>query len=353
MNNKKIIYLVNLLANEAEGREHELKEIYKKAVESDENYLDLKAILDSYVFYEGEGRLLLEEGKKLAKNLMEDPQNGIDTLRKMSQLSKKIVEEGDYFDTLMRRADPHLDQVAVHPKERLDAYHRAIDCIASSAAFIMMMEEGSIGVKTVYYSPSYTIQEKLNALNNDFLVKLLRPRVMADCWVIKRRFISSRHSFTDMEYYISGISYEEYEDIKIHSLVQRVNANVYINKAAFTGYDFEVPIYIGVGNLISEKPTECLPMIEGGVLTDISFPNPEFYTDPLPVIDVALRKVTGNRMYILKPEVAVDLMNQWEAGYNIQQRLRSGRCILCGDLLNRGIVCIRHFDYRHPPKQND
>ena len=352
MNNKKIVYLVNLLVNESQGRENELKEIYIKAVMSDEDYLDLKAVLDSYVFYEGEGRLLLEEGRKLSNNLMEDPQNGIDTLRKMKQLSKKIVDEGEYFDTLMRRADPHLDQVAVHPKERLDAYHRAIDCIASSAAFIMMMEEGYIGVKTVYYSPEYTIQEKLNALNNDFLVKLLRTRYMADCWVIKRRFIKSRHSFTDSEYYISGISYDEYMDIKKHMLIQRVNANVYINKSAFIGFDFEVPIYIGIGNLISEKPTECMPMIEGGVITDISYPSPSFYTEPLPVIDVALRKVTNNSMYVLSPEVAVDLMNQWESGYNINQRLRNHRCIICGDLLNRGMVCIRHFDYRRRMRNN-
>ena len=215
MNNKKIVYLVNLLVNEAEGKETELKEIYRKAVESDEDYLDLKTVLDSYVFYEGEGRLLLEEGRRLAQKLMDDPQNGIDTLRKMKQLSKKIVEEGNYFDSLMKRADPHLDQVAVHPKEKLDCYHRAIDCIASAVAFIMMMEEGAVGVKTVYYSTQYTIQEKLNAINNDFLVKLLRTRVMAGCWVIKRRFIKSRHSFTDMEYYISGITYEEYEGINI------------------------------------------------------------------------------------------------------------------------------------------
>ena len=353
MNNKKIMYLVNLLANEADDKKKELKEIYEKAAKSDSNYTDLSAVMESYLFYEGEGRLLLEEGRKLQKELMENPQKGIDTLRRMEQLSNKIVEEGEYFDTLMRRADPHLDQVAVLPKEKLRGYCDALDCIASSAAFIMMMEEGMLGVKTVYYSLDYTIQERLNAINNDFLEKLLRPRKMAECWVIKRRLNKSRYGFTDIEYYISGISYEEYCDIKKHMLMQRLNANLYVNTASFNGMDYEVPLYIGVGNLISEKPTECLPMINGGVLTGVSYPNMDFYHEPLPVLNTALRKVTGNRMYILSPRVAVDIMNQWEAGYNIYKRRLDRRCILCGDILDKGLVCVRHFNYRNSPNVTD
>ncbi|MBR4513775.1 MAG: hypothetical protein IKO61_02680 [Lachnospiraceae bacterium] len=343
MNNKKIVYLVNLLTNEVEGKENELMDIYKRAVEADEDYVHLIDVLSSYVFYRGEGKLLLEEGNTLLKEIMEKPHEGIDTLRKMRQLTQKIEAESNYFDTVIRRPNPALDQISVLNKAKLRSYNSALDGIASSIMFILLMTEGYLGIKTLFYADDYTMQDRLNAINNDFLVKLLRSKRMPSVWAIKRRFLKSEYSFTDIEYVLTGMGYDEFCSLRRQVKMKRINANVYMNGSAFRENAFEIPIYIGIGRIISEEPSKCLPMIKGGVMTDFDYPALSLYKSPIPVMDEMLKRATGGSMYVLEPERVVDLMNQWESGYNINRRRAERRCLLCGNYLDRGLACPSHF----------
>ena len=336
--------LIDLLANATEGKEEQLRKIYQKAVESDERYIDLLNTLNDHQFYPGVGASLRDEGLGLLQGIMKDPQNAVAILDNMESLAQRIRQVSDQNDRLLRLPNSQSEPITVLSREMLNAHWAVLKDIASCVTFIMMLEGGMQAVETLRYSETESLQELMNTVNLDFLQKLLRTRPTEGMWAISRKGVTKPFSFTTTQYSLKGITFETYCQLIRQEGMRSINANLYIDENAYANGRFETPIYVGWGNLISERPTKCIPMLSGSVITELVLPHHSFYDQKLPVLDKALKLAVKGSRYVLKPEAAVTLMNEWEAGYVIRERRGAHKCLFCGDYVDRFMVCRRHFN---------
>lgn len=344
MDTKKVIYLLNMLRSETSGHASELNQLYGAAISEDDNVVQLCAFLNDYNFYSGVGHALFNSASQLIDKLRASPYDALQTLQSIRQMNETISKEAILCRNLLRSPEPFSDSITVVSKKDTIHYIEALKQTAKSAAYLIMLYGGMDMAKDLVWPTNAGLQECIYAVNTRYLKRLMGMNRPKYCWIIRKQKLSGRALFYG-DYF--SLNYESIESVNVLCSTlhkEPINTHAFLNINAYEADELEVPYCWGIGNLLSTSLSEALDFLKADVVTRLRSPSGDELTRKIPTPTECLRILTDGKPYCISPDELVNAMNQWQMGHEFYLRKQNGRCLICGKLVNRGIVvCPSHF----------
>ena len=101
MDSKKVLYFLGLLNRETSGHSDEIAEIYKRALDENDDVARLKMLLNDYTYYREIGNGLYKNGEEMLDKIYSAPSKALDILPQLKQAHESIDNEVRVCDELM------------------------------------------------------------------------------------------------------------------------------------------------------------------------------------------------------------------------------------------------------------
>ncbi|MFR3443042.1 MAG: hypothetical protein ACLTSP_10025 [Coprococcus sp.] len=347
MDTRRVLYLINMLKDGSSGKQEKLAELYDRSLQESDEYQQLCSILDSYSFVGSAGTSIQEHGNDLIHKMTEEPENIIQILRETQQLNELISSEIRHNEQLMDYPGAFTEEIHVVPKVNLDAYNQFLVSVAAACTYIIAVENGYGGLESLSWSENYNFTEKLSSVNTAYIPTLLELKYNTPPWMIYRRPASNNFVFSPYEYVLRYITTDELNKWILAEEYIEISPFLYGSPRRAGDTDLGIPIYLGIGNVISTKPLESLRLLQTGVGFRMAHPGGSMFLKRVPFLPEMLNRLASGSACIVEPEELTSVMNQWDAGYYINSNIQNHKCIICGEkLLGNDQVCRYHLGIR-------
>ena len=344
MDSKKVLYFLELLNRETSGHADEIAEIYKRALDENDDVIRLKMLLNDYAYYREIGGALQKNGDEILNKIYSMPSKALDILPQLKHAHEAIDNEIRACNELMYSPLPVSDSITVLKNSDTYAFMRALKMIASTSVYLMMLYAGLEPIKNLTWEDSAGIQEMIYAVNTKFLPSLCRVRRPNYGWIIRRKKLGGRALFGGDSYYLN---YENIRSIKVHCSTlhkEPIGTHAFLNIDAYESGAYDVPFCWGIGNIVSISPDKALFILQKSVETKIRSPLTSELRRKMPTPFECVKRLSDGAMFCITPDELLLSMNRWQTGHEIEERKRTHNCLFCGKHVDGNrLVCPSHF----------
>lgn len=345
MNTDSLLFLIELLKSNTVGEEVELGKLYSRAIKDNDECNKLKKSLDDNIFFGVTGKNLLKDGNDYLKRLSENPENIMDLLHEIRQFNELVENDIAKGKSKIEYPGGFFEDISIVKKSDIEFYDLFFTQLASAITYFIAMEEGFEGLNSLFWQDDKSLIDKVHSINNTFLPKLLNSRNNMQPWIIYKTINSNAIKFCPYEYQIRNISSDNYRDL--------INRNDYIEYEPLKYYNerlihddvVDVPIYCGIGNFVSTEPLCSFPLLQSGVVTIPRNPSDSMTIKKVPLIGELMKVISYRTASIFTPQSIINVLNQWDNLYYINNNKMNHKCLLCGEPVKVGIVCKTHFSF--------
>lgn len=344
MDSKGVLYFLDLLNRETSGHTDEIAEIYKRALDENDDVIRLKMLLNDYTYYREIGNALYKNGERLLDKIYAMPSKALDILPQLRQAHESIDNEVRVCDELMRSPLPFPETITVLKKKDTIAYMRALKMIASTSVYLMSLYAGLDSVKNLTWDDTSGIQEMIYAVNTRFLPSLCRVRRPDYSWIIRRRRLGGRALFGGDSYYLSYENTRSVESLCAALHKEPIGTHAFLNIDAYESGECDVPFCWGIGNIVSASPDNAILFLQSDVATKVRSPQGAELKRKMPAPFECVKLLSDGAMFCITPDELLLAMNQWQVGHEIDNRKRTHNCLFCGKHVDGNrLACPSHF----------
>ncbi len=344
MDSKRVLYFLDLLANETIGHESELAEIYKRALEENDDVIHLMTLLSDYTYYKGIGNGLYENGKSMLDMIFSNPTNALNILPQLKQAHETIDNQVRVCDELMRSPFPFFETISVLKKKDTYSYMRSLRSIASGSVYLMMLYGGLGPIRNLTWDDTVGIQEMIYAINTKFLPALCSVKRPNYSWIIRRKKLGGRALFGGDSYFLNYANTRSVEILCSALHKEPIGTHAFLNIDAYETGECDVPFCWGIGNIISVSPDKAIGFLQKDVATKLRSPKGDELKRRVPAPFECAKQLSDGVKFCITPDELVLAMNQWQTGHEIEVRKRMHNCLFCGKYVNGNkLVCPSHF----------
>lgn len=344
MDSKQVLFFLSLLNDKTDGYADDLAEIYKRALDENDDVIRLKMLLNDYIYYRETGNALYKNGEKLLDRIYSTPSKALELLPQLKQAHESIENEVEICDALMRSPFPFSDAITVLRKKDTIAYMMALKAIASSCVYLMALYAGLEPIKHLTWDDTAGIQEMIYAINTKFLPALYRVKRPNYSWVIRKRRLGGRALFGGDNFYLRYESTRSVETL-CHGLNKEpIGIHSFLNVDAYESGEDETPFCWGIGNILSVSPRDAIQLLQRDITDMVRSPRADELKRKMPTPLACIEQLADGTTFCITPDVLVLAMNRWQTGHEIEERKRTHNCLFCGKHTSGGkLVCSHHF----------
>lgn len=344
MDSKRVLYFLGMLNRETSGHSDKIADIYKRALDENDDVIRLKMLLNDYTYYREIGNALYKNGEEMLDKIYALPSKALDILPQLKQTHESIGNEVKICDELMHSPLPFSETITVLKKKDTIAYMSALKMIASTSVYLMALYEGLSPIKSLTWNDTAGIQEMIYAVNTKFLPALCGVRRPNHSWVIRKKRLGGRALFGGDCYYLS------YENIRSVEMLcsalhkEPIGTHAFLNIDAYESGECDVPFCWGIGNIVSVSPDNAMLFLQNSVATKVRSPQGTELTRKMPTPFECIKQLSDGAMFCITPDKLLLAMNQWQMGHEIEERKRTHNCLFCGKHVDGNkLVCSSHF----------
>lgn len=344
MDSKKVLYFLGMLTKETRGCSDEIADIYKRALDENDDIIHLKKLLNDYVYYRGIGNTIYKNGAEILDKVYSMPSKALDILPQLKQVHESIDNEVRVCENLMNSPLPFSETITVLKKKDTIAYMNALKMIASTSVYLMIIYKGLSAVKNLAWDDTAGIQERIYAVNTKFLPSLCEVRIPNYTWVIRKKKMGGKALFEGDCFYLN---YEDTTSVEVlfgtfHK--EQIGTHAFLNVDAYEAGEYDVPFCWGVGNIVSATPDDAILFLQNNIATRVRSPNNEELKRKMPTPLECIKQLSDGTMFCITPDELLLAMNQWWIGHEIEERKRTRNCLFCGKYIEEDkLVCSSHF----------
>lgn len=344
MDSRKVLYFLGLLNRETTGHADEIAEIYKRALDENEDVTRLKMLLNDYTYYREIGNALYKNGEDMLDRIYNMPSKALDILPQLKQAYESIDNEVRICNELMHSPLPFSEIVTVLKKKDIVAYMSALKMIASTSVYLMLLYAGLEPIKNLTWDDAVGIQEMIYAVNTKFLPSLCSVRRPNYSWVIRRKKLGGRALFAGDSYYLN---YENTSSVEVLCSAlhkEPIGTHAFLNIDAYESGECDVPFCWGIGNIVSASPDTAILFLQNSVATRMRSPQTSELRRKMPTPFECVKQLSDGALFCITPDELLLSMNQWQVGHEIEERKRTHNCLFCGKHVDvNRLVCLSHF----------
>jgi hypothetical protein len=344
MDSKKVLYFLGLLNRETSGHADEIAEIYKRALDENDDVARLKMLLNDYTYYREIGNGLYKNGEEMLDKIYAMPSKALDILSQLKQAHESIDNEVRICKELMHSPLPFSETITVLKKKDTIAYMRALKMIASTSVYLMILYAGLNPIKNLTWDDTAGIQEMIYAVNTKFLPALCGVRRPNYSWIIRRKMLGGRALFGGDSYYLN---YENARSVEVLCSAlhkEPIGTHAFLNIDAYESGEYNVPFCWGIGNIVSVSPDTAISFLQNSVATKLRSPKSSELRRKMPTLLECVKQLSDGAMFCITPDELLLTMNQWQVGHEIEERKRTHNCLFCGKHVDGNkLVCSSHF----------
>ncbi len=344
MDSKKVLYFLELLNRETSGHTDEIAEIYKRALDENDDVVRLKMLLNDYIYYREIGNALYKNGEEMLDKVYSMPSMVLDILPQLKQAHESIGNEARVCDALMHSPLPFSEAITILKKKDTIAYMTALKMIASTSVYLILLYAGLDPIKNLTWNDTVGIQEMIYAVNTKFLPALCGVKRPNYSWVIRKKRMGGRALFGGDCFYLS---YENSRNVNVLCSAlhkESIGTHAFLNIDAYESGECGVPFCWGTGNIISASPDNAILFLQNSVATKVRSPQGAELKRKMPTPFECVRQLSNGVMFCVTPDELLLAMNQWEIGHEIEERKRTRNCLFCGKHVDGNkLVCSSHF----------
>lgn len=343
MDSKKVLYFLGLLNRETSGHTDEIAEIYKLALDENDDVIRLRMLLNDYEYYREIGNALYKNGEDMLDKVYSSPSKALDILPLLKQAHESIDNEVRVCNELMHSPLPFSEAITVLKNKDKIAYMSALKMIASTSVYLIALYAGLDPIKNLTWEDAVGIQEMIYAVNTKFLPALCGVRRPNYSWVIRRKKLGGRALFGGDSYYLN---YENTRSVEVlcgalHK--EPIGTHAFLNIDAYESGEYDVPFCWGIGNIVSTSPDTAILLLQGAA-TKLRSPQPSELRRKMPTPFECVKQLSDAAMFCISPDELLLSMNQWQVGHEIEERKRTHNCLFCGKHVDGNkLVCSSHF----------
>lgn len=344
MDSRKVLYFLGLLNRETTGHADEIAEIYKRALDENEDVTRLKMLLNDYTYYREIGNALYKNGEDMLDRIYNMPSKALDILPQLKQAYESIDNEVRICNELMHSPLPFSETVTVLKKKDIVAYMSALKMIASTSVYLMLLYAGLEPIKNLTWDDAVGIQEMIYAVNTKFIPSLCSVRRPNYSWVIRRKKLGGRALFAGDSYYLN---YENTSSVEVLCSAlhkEPIGTHAFLNIDAYESGECDVPFCWGIGNIVSASPDTAILFLQNSVATRMRSPQTSELRRKMPTPFECVKQLSDGALFCITPDELLLSMNQWQVGHEIEERKRTHNCLFCGKHVDvNRLVCLSHF----------
>lgn len=344
MDTSRVLFFLNALSSNTSGHNEELADMYRRALDENDDIKLLKTLYENCNFYGELGRSASKSVEQKLKSVYIDVQHALEILSDIKIENEAMLQEISRCDALMHSPYPFRDSISVLKKQSVPGYMEALTTIAGACVYMLLLYSGPDGINYLQWEDTTGIREKLYAVNTKFLPAILGLRIPGYYWVIKRKALGGKNLFGGYGFYLSMESTRKVDLMASTYQTERIGTHAFLNIRAFDTGENDIPLCWGTGNLTSLTPDIALRVLGKRLITDLRAPSVRELQKPMPAPAVLMHILSDGYHYCITPDELVKSMNQWQTGHEIEIRKASGRCLFCGrQLKRRTLICPEHF----------
>lgn len=344
MNSERVLYFLGMLYRETSGHSDEIAELYKRALDENDDVTHLKSLLDENAFYREIGNNLYQDGNRLIEEIYTSPSKALEILPKLRLAGETIDQTVSMCSELMLSPMPFSDTITVLRKKNTIAYMSAMRTIASVCVYLMVLYKGMDAIKLLSWNDTVGIQEMLYAVNTKFLPQLCQIERPRYTWVIRRKHLGGKALFEGDFFQLSYENSREVEVLCSALHKERMGTHSFLNIRAYESGEYDVPFCWGVGNLVSVVPNQALSLLQSGATAKLRSPTVLELRRRMPTPIEVVRQLSSREVFCITPDELVLSMNRWQMGYEIEKRTHAHICLFCGKRVSDSqLVCSNHF----------
>lgn len=344
MNSKKVLLFLELLSQETHGKENEIAELYKRALDENDDIMRLKALLNDYTYYRELGGSLFRNGEEMLDKVYSMPSRAIEFLPEIKQAHETIDNEVRVCNELMLSPFPFSEAITVLRKKDTIAYMRALKMIASTSVYLLVLYAGLDSIRDLTWNDTVGIQEMIYAVNTKFLPALCSIKRPNYSWVIRKKQMGGRALFGGECFYLS---YENSRSVEVLCSAlhkEPIGTHAFLNIDAYESGLCDVPFCWGLGNIVSVSPEDALLLLQKKIVTDVRSPRVDELRERVPTPIECIKKLADGALFCVSPDELLIAMNQWQIGHEIESRKKTHNCLFCGKyVMGNHLVCPSHF----------
>ncbi len=251
MDTKKILYLVELLREETEGMDRELDLIYSRALAEHEEVKNLEFYLNNYSFFGSTGSSIYKKSSSLLDEVYRSGEDLLENLKRIKQISQLIYREGELCEELLLEPLPFKDDFTVIEKKMIQHYIKAMEEIASTIVYLLVLYNGLDALSGLYFSEINSLTESIYLINKIFLPKIKTIKRPDYAWLITKRDFHSDILFDGEGFCLEHLSVNSIEYFNRNYRTEQISTHIYLNVDAFEKEEKNIPYCWGVGNILS------------------------------------------------------------------------------------------------------
>lgn len=344
MDTKKTLYFLGFLNRETSGHEDEIAEIYKRALDENDDVIRLKMLLNDCTYYREIGNALYKNGEEMLDKVYAMPSKALDIFPQLRQAHEAIDYEVRVCNELMRLPLPFSESITVLKKKDTIAYRMALKIIASTSVYLMALYGGLEPIKNLTWHDTVGIQEMIYAVNTKFLPALCGVRRPNYSWVIRKSRSGERSFLGGDCFYLNLEPIGSVEVLCSGLYKEPIGTHAFLNIDAYESGECDVPFCWGIGNIVSASPDTALSFLQKDIATKVRSPKCAELARKMPAPFECVKQLTDGAMFVLTPDELLLAMNQWHVGHEIEERKRTHNCLFCGKHVDGNkLVCPSHF----------
>ncbi len=345
MDSRKVLYFLEILARETKGHSEEIADIYKRAIDENDDVQSIKVFLDDYVFFREIGKSLHHDGAELINRIYASPLEALELLIKIRQSRERMDSIFSNCDKLICSPFPTIETVSILRKKDIISYLETYKLIASTSVYLMLIYGGVSEIKDLTWNDMVGIQERIYSINARFIPKLRTVKHPNYGWMIKKRRLGGRALFGGEGFYLS------YENIRSFELQckalhkEPIGTHAFLNIDAYENGECDIPYCWGIGNIVSVSPGEALSFLQSDIVTKLRAPRIGEFSRKLPTPLECVKQLADGKKFCINADELLQAMNRWLVGNEIEKRKRSHNCLFCGKYIDSNkLVCSSHFN---------
>lgn len=344
MDSGKVLFFLGLLNAEIEGHEEELKDLFKRALDENDDISRLNTSIDNNMFCGEIGKAMHSKAEELKDKVYSDPSKALEMLPLIRQAEESIGRALKDSEELLYSPLPFLEEITVLKNRDTMAYMNALKMIANCSVYLIMLYAGYDFVKEITWADAVGLREMIYAVNTKVLPVLCTVRRPERYWVIRRKKIGGKALFGGDCFLLK---YETESDVKalcmsLHK--EPIGTHSYLNIKAYETAECDVPLCWGLGNIISTAPDNATSFLQKKIVTKLRSPNKDELKRKVPTPFECARQLSDGVPFCISPDNLLVAMNQWLIGSEIEKRKKAHKCLFCGKEINENrLVCSNHF----------
>lgn len=343
MDTRSVLCFLNLLNQETSDVKDEIATLYEKALDENDDVIQLKKYMNEYLVG-AEGKLLLSEGRDALDQLYSDPVSALCHLDRVRHVWRTYEYETNLGrEGIILNPLPTDEKLSVLEKAEVKTIEELYQAIVRSGTYLLTVYEGIESVRQLGdLQKQGDIFDLVHRANMILLPLLQNCSNRAPNWLIHR---SKDEMFGDSYFELEWVSQKKIETLRQTTIgVQRMNGLSFFDPDALFRTGSDKPVCWGTGNLVSFSPKEVFDRIRSPLLTQLRVPNENELSRVMPPPQKMLKYLSDNKEYVIRPCELLLALNRWNTGHSIMVNKMTHTCLVCGRKIEtENLTCGNHF----------